>query len=712
MIQECGLGRRRVRRAGNRSRWNVAVIERLERRVVPAGVANVTFAAGTLTITGVDDLTPAGIAGGLNEQSILLAGGAVGVVSVLGQDATTVNGAGIFTGVTAIKLDLKLGNDGAELRSVNITGALTFLGGDGGNVLLMTTGNQSFGSISVTNGDGDDLFFISGSDVIVSGAVTVNHGDGNFPAVIGNNVFGIRATDDVSFGSLKITSGDGVCDVTADGASFTVRGTTQITSGDEASTISLTPTTLTLGGALTVTNGSDFSDVTIGRSGGTTNAKGVTISNGSGGSRTTLQGNYVGAINLTNADGNDELDLVSFNVTGNITVNNGGGGSQTDFLGSVVVTGSLSLTNGAGEDLLGTDSADWLSLNVTGGLTIANGNGAADVRLSPKDFVGLFGAVTVGGNLNLTNGVGDTSWKLQPKISFTVAGSTTITCGEGNDRLDLGAETPSNDTYQAMTIRFGVGDSTVNFTGNETLNGNLTLNAGPGVHSVRVNKPLATKNATFNLQGVNRGPFFSASINVNQRWNVTGNLSITTNHGNDSLVFGGALVVTGTTTISTGTGDDEILFDDSDTLLTGSVSITTGAGQDAVQFFGGATVAGNLTVNTGTLNDSVIIGPATFRGTVSLTLGGGNDRVDIAQSNLGFKSRFEKAVTINGDAGDDQVSVGLANDVNDFAEFLGTLTVRGGAGLDTIRFKNVALGGTRFNIFAVTPSVSTFELLE
>ena len=102
LIRPSGLGRRRAHRALSRSRWTVAALEQLETRIVPAGVANVTFAAGTLTITAVDDLTPAGITGGLNNQSVQLNGGGAGIVSVVGNSGTTLTGAvGTFNGVTA-----------------------------------------------------------------------------------------------------------------------------------------------------------------------------------------------------------------------------------------------------------------------------------------------------------------------------------------------------------------------------------------------------------------------------------------------------------------------------------------------------------------------------------------------------------------------------------------------------------------------------------
>ena len=101
-----------------------------------AGVVNATFAAGTLTITAVDDLTPAGLAGGLNDQSVSLVGGAAGLVTVAGLAGTTVTGGTSFAGVNAIKLDMKLGNDSVQLQSVLIFGGLTYLGGDGASRIV------------------------------------------------------------------------------------------------------------------------------------------------------------------------------------------------------------------------------------------------------------------------------------------------------------------------------------------------------------------------------------------------------------------------------------------------------------------------------------------------------------------------------------------------------------------------------------------------
>ena len=159
----------------------------------------------------------------MNNQSVNLAGdGVVGDVTVFSLSGTTLTGAaGPFTGVTAIKLDMKLGDDSATVVGVRITGALTFLGGDGNNTLNVGAGTQSFGSITVTNGDGNDIFDVDGSavtsNITVSGAVTVNHGDGD-----DTNSFGETGLTTISFGSLKITSGDGVSQVKAPAGNGTV----------------------------------------------------------------------------------------------------------------------------------------------------------------------------------------------------------------------------------------------------------------------------------------------------------------------------------------------------------------------------------------------------------------------------------------------------------------------------------------------------------
>lgn len=319
----------------------------------------------------------------------------------------------------------------------------------------------------------------------------------------------------------------------------------------------------------------------------------------------------------------------------------------------------------------------------------------------------------------MTNGEGDLEFDLFVNNAKTlqVIGSTTITSAAGEDSIEFVTGNSANATMQLknVSINLGDGDSNVEisgFGGTTTIDGTLTVKAGPGQHHFETDVPLTSKTATINLQGVAVNSDTAASVDVQELWVVTGDWLVTTNHGNDEVFASGGLIVSGKTTISTGSGDDEVVFKTSTaTSLTGAVTINTAAGFDFVQF-DRCTVAGSLVVNTGSLNDEVDIDGATFRGTVSLTLGSGNDSVVIEQSNNARKSRFENAVTINADSGDDRVEIGLPADNTDFAEFLAGLTLNGGTGLDTVRFKNAALGGTRFNTFFSAPVVSLFELQE
>jgi hypothetical protein len=60
-------------------------------------------------------------------------------------------------------------------------------------------------------------------------------------------------------------------------------------------------------------------------------------------------------------------------------------------------------------------------------------------------------------------------------------------------------------------------------------------------------------------------------------------------------------------------------------------------------------------------------------------------------------------------AGDDLMDVGVDNVASDFAVFQGQVRIDGGAGVDTLHYLPVSLGGTRFNVLAVAPIITTVE---
>src|SRR5206468_13123847 len=92
------------RRPRIRYRHTLPRLELLEGRSLPAGVVNATFAAGVLTITGVDDLTDVNITN-KNRQNISLDGAGANNITVTannGETGTAFTGSP-FNGVNSIR---------------------------------------------------------------------------------------------------------------------------------------------------------------------------------------------------------------------------------------------------------------------------------------------------------------------------------------------------------------------------------------------------------------------------------------------------------------------------------------------------------------------------------------------------------------------------------------------------------------------------------
>ena len=652
-------GRAAQRRRGTKALplGAVSEIASLEARRMLAGTTAVTFAAGTLTLTSVDDFTQAGVVAGKNNNVIVLTGTGAGIVTVSGAGETFSGaGAGLFNGVTKITVTAKDGNDTVTFTNVSITGLATVLGGDGNNTLTGTGG--SLGSLTVTNGDGFDTTNYNTATVL--GAVTITNGEGSSASTFAT----------VTLGSLKVTNLDGSDLFILNGVN-TISGTTQFNNGLGNSSLSFNGSGTTLNGALTIING-DGNDHLAQL--GLTSAKAITITNGNGKGRTLItSGTIVGAVSITNGEGEDLFQMSNnsaVSLTGNLTVNNKSGGSTNLLKGTV--TGSVSITSLAGNDVVTAPG----SLAVTGTTTLNLGNGNSKV-----DFQST-GTLNFGGALSITSSDGDDEFKIK---------------------------SPSAYTMKAVTINWGLGDSETVIDGTTIAMDALSITGNFGDHEVKFKGiSLTTKNVTLNFKGRNT----SAQVQgIAIGMNINGNLSVTIGNGNNTgngVIFDAPLNVTGTTTATFGTGDESLFLTGGGT-LTGNVTVTGNGGGDTLALRG-MTLVGNLSANLGTGDDFVGIDNSVLQGTVVLTLGAGADLVDIEQRDLGTLTRFEKAVTINADAGVDLINVGIAADNNDFAQFVASLTVNGGLGIDQAFFKNAGQGGTRFNLFGIIPVFNSIEV--
>ncbi len=659
-----GRSVRRSRTSGGAQRV-VAEITTLEARRLLAGTTAVTFAAGVLTLTCVDDLTQDGILDGMNDNVIELVGGAVGQVSLVAGDEVYTGVAGPFAGVTKINIIGKEGDDSVQLTNVNITGAVTVNGGNGNNSVQGDGG--SLGSLSITNLDGfDDTEY---RNATIVGAVTISNGDGGLVEEFEeeNSDGSVLLLGTMTIGILSVTSLEGYDSVSIEG-NTTINGATTIKTGVGGSDF-VGGGEGTLKGALTITNGdgSDYAELRF------VSTKAITITNGDGGSSTLLSTSspIIGNVSIANLDGNDEFHMGegATNITGNLTISNGNGGSTTDLFTNI--TGNLSVSGLAGHDAV-TASED---LRVTGTTTFSFGTGDSEVIL---DNSGNAGTLNIGGALTVTSKDGDDT--------FMISSSKAI-------------------ALKAVTINSGLGDSSADFSSFVSIAMDaVSLTGSSGDHYVTFAGPaVATNNVTLNFKG-DAYVYGSADLMT-----INGNLAATLSSSNSSsLFFIDTLNVTGTTTVKLGAGDDFVGFIGGGT-LTGAVTITGNAGSDDLSMVG-MTVVGNLSSDLGTGDDFVSVDNSIFKGTVTLTLGAGDDRVNVEQQDIGIETRFEKAVKVTGGAGRDHVSVGLAGDQDDFARFLSTVTVDGGLGIDKLFALPIAIGGTRSNIFTSLPALVGFEV--
>ena len=591
----------------------------LEHRTLLAGTVNVAFLNGALTLTALDDLTQAGVLGLKNDNVIVLTSSAPGVVTLSGVGETfALAGTGPFNGVTSIKLDLKEGNDSVTLSAINVSGALTVLGGEGNTSVA---GGGALASVTVTNGDGNDTLTLTG--LTVTGAVTVTNGEGNSST----NLTG------ANFGSLRVTNLDGFDTYTV--VNSTVTGTTSINNGLGGSTVSW------VGGALnnsfSLTNGDGANTTTL----APTSAKAITILNGNGGSTTTLAGSIVGAVSVTNGEGRDSFSYGgTSSLTGNLTINNKGGGSTTT-LGRTI-TGNVSVTGLSGKDEV----------------------------LAPQNL-------TITGTTTLSLGNGDNSVNLQSAVTLVLGGRLSVTGGDGNDEFKI--KSPNPILLKGVAINWGLGDSQVEFDGNITMD-DLSIAAQNGEHQVDFKgASLTTKGVTINFTG---GSHPTQIRGLATSMTVNGNLLITSANGVDNIDFGQALSVTGTTTVTLGGGGSNVLFRGSGTLtgkatitgntgndsltiqgmtLTGGLAANPGSGQDLVAI-DNSVFKGTVILTLGSGADQVNIeqlnlGTETrFEKAFTVNGDGGADIVNIGRdSDPNDFARFFDAVAINGGTGIDRL---------------------------------------------------------
>ncbi|HWE04741.1 MAG TPA: hypothetical protein VG326_20205 [Tepidisphaeraceae bacterium] len=558
------------------------------------------------------------------------------------------------------------------------TGGPTVVNTANGGKTAVTIGNAGSaaginGPVTV-NGSGSDTLTIDDSaDTLFQPAVSVTNSSvtGISPAAIAYNALasltlnlgpagdGVTVVSTATNTTTTINSGAGNDGITVQSTG----GPTILNLGTGSTSVriaSKTPANLAgIQGAITVngnpnTPNTSHDSLTIDDSGVTTPVAGVlTATTVTGLSPATITYNNLQVLTITLGKGGNTFNVKS-TALGTTTLLGMGGGTNTITVGSNApalngvltnINGTLVITGSGADTLTLDDGAD--AVGQTGSLSATSLVGIAPANISYTGIAKL--ALNLGaGNDNLT-------------IFSTIAGTTTVNTGAGNDTVNLQA------TTGPTTINTGVGADNI-----------LIGSVAPGIGGTldKIRGPLTIvggSNTVLTLDDTGSATTRTVTISANT---IVGLAPVTITYGGVS-----------TLNVNLGSGGDSVsVVSDSaalGTFITGGLgketfsvkaSATTGlAAQlpDPLTFDGGAGGADTLSVDdtldktarTVGLSASAITGlggPINYKNlsTLSLKLGAGSDTVNITGINPGT------ATTVDGGAGTNSAAVNIAGDFN------------------------------------------------
>lgn len=381
-------------------------VNQLEERETPS--ASLVFSGGSLTIRG--DNTPNNL---------------------------TLDGAGAVT----------VKNNAATLGTYNVTGGVTILMGNSADTVALgsTAAVNIPGSLSVTTGNGDDVFTAQGR---VGGNVTVASG-------LGNDSTGLTAFT-AGGPSVRFDGGPGTDTFTTAGAA-TLAGTTLL--------LNQNATTLASGfqaSSLVINNVSDTGAAAAALAAGAAVAGSYTYSGGPGSDTVTVDGTVNGSLNVVDMSGANSFTAgATAGVNGNLSLNFGSGNDTFNTTAGAFF-GSVNANLGEGDNTYGIDNA----FTVFGDFNLRAGNGTNDLT---------FNGATINGSLNVTFGSGTDSFTF---TSGSVGYRTVYRAGAGTNTVTLGVQ-PSN----IVQIYLSGGDSTVDLGAIPDFTGSGTIDFGVGFGS-------------------------------------------------------------------------------------------------------------------------------------------------------------------------------------------------------------------------------------
>ncbi|MFC2125343.1 T9SS type A sorting domain-containing protein [Bacteroidota bacterium] len=588
-----------------------------------------------------------------------------------------------------------------------VTGSGSFSLNSGGTLSVGSTHSSGAIQNSTTTGNIRILLanctYNSGSTIIYNGSGAQYIGNGH-PSTSGVNTtinnssnVSVNVTSATIGGNLDIVAGD----LSINGKTLTVDGTTDLTGSD--SDIAVGTGTLTLTGAVDLTGST--SDISVGT--GTLTINGA-LDLTSTSSDLTVGSGTLNLNDATDLNGNDII-----NTSGDITIADAltfGGGSITIGTGTLAVTGSFvdanSLTGGSNSNISIGGTGALGTLNFTSGSVILNN---FTIDRTSGGSVTLGDNITISGTLTQTNGnidldgntltisgaysrsSGDLLVSSTAAIIINTAGALPASAnlsGSALGTLTLDRNGVTFATGSSVTIiTLNLTDGTFNNSGSISMADGGTINRAAGSMNSSPTNTSVMYNVVYNNSGdIDSGPELTSE---------TGALNNIAKSGGGTLTLLGNKTINGTLTFSDGT-----FAAGSNTLtLKGNLasSSTSSLASSTIIFDGTCAISGSTTPTFGavqvTSGNSLDLGTnnANFDGALNL-----DGTLDLGSGNIAFNSTID--LDGNLDLGSGNVTFN-DNLVNDGVLVSGTGTVifdgtTETSGTSSYSFNNVTVSGS------------------
>jgi hypothetical protein len=438
-----------------------------------------------------------------------------------------------------------------------------------------------------------------------------------------------------------------------------------------------------------------------------------------------LAGSAGSTIDFPGADGSSNFTLNGGD--GNDTINVGGptGNDLNDNAGFNLVSGTISLIGGLGNDSLsfrdtdnevGDDIYQLNQSNFVVGLGAANPitffyNSDVDrMLISGSNLASRYDIETTFSTIEatITGGTANDTFNIAPAADDldVVDANITVNGGAGNDSMNL------QDVVNATAATWSITSTLITRTGGTIPSigyGTLELidiNAGTAADTFNI---ASTASGTgYNLDGVGGNDVFNVASSNNMDA-VDGLVTLIGNAGTDSLTYSDTANAAVTTYSMGGLGSQRITrtgaADIAVSINVETVTINTGSGNNVVNVNAwNSGFANGPTINTGAGNDSITVGNGDYDtniGTpVTVTTGGGNDTLvfnDATDNDTGDTYTLTSSSITDSGAAANVLSYGAgasdvvvmnlpsgAETVNVTSSISGATTINGGGGNDTV----------------------------